>query len=398
MPEITPSFVMSYERNMRTITENEYARRLTADHIWWNDLAKFVRTEKQSERISWLLETAMIEPIGPTGSGAMGFQNLVSQSAEYPSYRHGKGIIIQRDQLEDLDGTGLSEAAAWSSQIGSDMAYYPQRLFAQLLLNGAATDGSATAYDTVPFFADNTARTLGGNSVKGHPYNPFNTALGGYQNWLKGASSGAYPGALPIDDSVSFDTALVNLGKAIAHVSTNKMPNGVDPRFLTPAFIIAPPRMAPRLRQLMSAKFAAQMAGALSANNFGAGSADVEAIISGFGLGRPIIAQELGASVSYTFDAPFIVASTGNTNFISETVTGSDTTWYMVTQEAASSQLGSLLYVLRKDFRVNYYTGDNGGTGMQADLDRRNEFEYHVQGRMAAQYGHPYGVYRFDAS
>jgi hypothetical protein len=58
-----------------------------------------------------------------------------------------------------------------------------------------------------------------------------------------------------------------------------------------------------------------------------------------------------------------------------------------------STQLGGLLYILRKNFKINYYTGET-----QAELDRRNQFEYHVQGRMSAQYGHPFTVFRFDAS
>jgi hypothetical protein len=275
---------------------------------------------------------------------------------------------------------------------------------AQLLLNGANTDGSANAYDGVPFFADNTtSRTIGGVGVTGHPYNPFRPSLGGYANWLKGSSSGSYPGALPIDETQTVDTALANIGKAIAYIAGIKMPNGIDPRFLTPKFIIVPPKLAPRIRQLMDAKFIAQAA----ANGTTAGgSGDVLALIQGWGLGTPIVAQELGAAISYTTQIPFVPTTaganatpgTGAINFLSETLTGSDTTWYIVCEEAFSSSLGGLLLVQRKPFKVNYYTGDSGGTGMTADLDRANEFEYHVQGRMAPAYGHPYSIFRVDAS
>src|SRR6516165_10522674 len=203
MPELTPSFVFEYERRMRAISEQEYARRLSSEFTWWNKVCRTMNIEGKTERITWLLSTAMIEPTGPTGSGLLTFEELVTQTVEYPTFRHGKGIRVQRDQIEDLNGTGLEELTEWSAQIGNEIAYYPQRLAAQLLLNGANTDGSANAYDTVPFFADNTARTIGGVSVKGHPYNPYRPSLGGYQNWLHGSSSGAYPGALPIDDTVS---------------------------------------------------------------------------------------------------------------------------------------------------------------------------------------------------
>lgn len=216
MPDITPSFVFQYERRMRAQTEMEYARRLASKNTWWNKVARVTPIEGKTERITWLMSTALIEPVGPSNAGVISFENLVTQTAEYPSFRHGKGIKVTRDQIEDLDGTGLDILGQWSSDIGNETAYYPQRLFAQLLLNGANTDGSATAYDTIPFFADNTTNTIGGVSVKGHPFNPFRPALGGYPNWLHGASSGTYPGALPIDDSVTVDVALTNLAKAYA--------------------------------------------------------------------------------------------------------------------------------------------------------------------------------------
>lgn len=394
MPEITPSFVMQYERRMKAITETEYVRRLAADNTWWNKVSKTMNLEGKTERLTWLLETAMIEPVGPTGTGAMSFEGLVTQTVEYPTYRHGKGIKVQRDQLEDLDGTGLDILASWSSQIGNEMAYYPQRLMAQLLLNGANTDGSANAYDTVPFFADNTSRTIGGVSVAGHPYNPFRPNLGGYSNWLHGSSSGSYPGALPIDDAnaSTIETALTNLGKAIAYVSTAKMPNGVDPRFLTPKYLIAPPRMIPRVRQLMAAKYIAQTAGS------GGGSGDVDAVIRGWGLGEPVFAQELGASVTYPSAQMSFVTTGGQVKTMAESLQGSDTTWYLVCEENATSNLGGLLFLQRKPFKVNYYTGDAGGTAMSAELDRANEFEYHVQGRMSVGYGHPYSIFRFDGT
>lgn len=389
MPALTPSFVFEYERRMRTITEAEYARRMASENIWYPSVMRPIQMEGRTERVAWLLETATIEPVGPSGTGKLEFENLVAQTVEFTSYRHGKGIRVQRDQFEDLDGTGLQEVEAWSRQIGGEIGYYPQRLCSQLILNGAATDGTANAYDGIPFFADNTSNTVNGVSVNGHPFNPFRPSLGGYQNWCHGSASGNYPGALAIDESVSVDVALQNLGKAVAHIARNKMPNGVDPRFLEVSHILVPPRMAPRLRELLGAKYIAQAASS------GGGSADVAALISGWGLGTPVQVQEFGASQSYTFDMPFI--ANGNATSLRETVSGSDTTWYIITKQAMTTQLGGLLLMNRKPFKVTYYTGDSGGP-LQVELDRANELEYHVQGRVAAQYGHPYGVYRFDNS
>lgn len=392
MPDITPSFVMQYERRMRAITENSYAGRLAADVTWWNKVMRTTNIEGKSERITWLLDTAVIEPIGPTGSGGLSFEGMATQSAEYPTFKHGKGIVIQRDQLEDLDGTGLDQAAKWSENIGNETAYYPQVLATQLILNGSATTGEANAYDGVPYFIGNTSSTIGGISVVGHPYNPYKPQLGGYSNWLTGGASGAYPGACPIDESVPVDTALYNLGKAIAYIQSVKQANGRDPRFLRVKNIVAAPRMAPRLRQLLDAKFLAQAASS------GGGAADVAALISGWGLGEPIIAHEFGSSFTYKFSQPFVEASSGNVKMKKGTATGSDTTYYLLCEEMQSTQLGGLLHVLRKPFKVNYYTGDAGGVGMDAILDRMDEFEYHCKGRMSAQYGHPYAMYKCSGS
>jgi hypothetical protein len=390
MPEITPAFTMRYENRMRAIKEAEYVRRLANKNTWWNKIMRPTPIEGRTERMTWFLETATISPEGPIGSGVKAYESMVTQTAEYPTYKHGKGLILQRDQLEDLDGTGLNQAATWSENIGNEMAYYPQRLASQLILNGANTDGSANAYDGVPFFAPPT------NAHMNNPYNPTITqgvgGAGSYANWIKGAAAptgfAAYPGASPIDSSVTVDVALNNLGKVIAYVASLKMPNGVDPRFLTPKYIVCPPAMAPRVRQLTDAKIIAQAAAS------GGGGADVTALISGWELGMPVVAQELAASTNYSFPMPF-VATGGNVTSLDETVTGSDTSWYLFCEEMMTTQLGGLLYVSRKPFKVNYYTGENGAN---VDLDIMDEFKYHVRGRMSAQYGHPYTCFRIDAS
>ena len=385
MPEVTPSFVMQYEREMRAIAENEYSRRLLAENQWADQIVRTLNIQRKAERVTWLLNTAIIEPVGLSGSGDITFEDMVTQTVEYPVMRHGKGIIVSRDQIEDLDGTGLNTLSTWAADMGNEMAYYKQRQAAQLILNGAATDGSANCYDGVPFFTAGLTVTPAAPTTSAHPYNPFKTSLGGFANWLKGGASGSYPGACAIDDSVTPDVALTNLAKAIAYVATLKMPNGVDPRFLKPAFIMCAPRMAPRLRQLMDAKFIAQAAAT------GGGAGDVEALISGWGLGKPIVAQEIGSAMTQTFQMPIANATTGAITTLSETVTGSDTTWYLVCQENRTTQLGGLLHVVRKPFKMNFYTGET-----IPELDRRNQFEYHVQGRASSQYGHPYSIFRID--
>jgi hypothetical protein len=404
--EVTPQFIMEYERRMRVNQERQYAKLVLAKNYWANKVLRPLKIEGRTERVTWLLETAMIRPIGPSGAGGMTFQNLVSATVEYTSFKHGHGIRVQRDQLEDLDGDGLNQLIGWATQVGQQIGYYPQKLLAQLILNGANTDGSANAYDGLPFFMDNTVGT--GNASpdndysNGHYYNPYNSVVGGYYNWLHGAAITAsagnhqsYPGALPIDDTVSVETALINLGKAIAYLATVKQANGQDPRFLQPAYLIAPPRMAPRVNQLMQAKFIAQ------AGASGTGTGDVMATIEGFGLGKQVIAPELGANFTYTTQMPFVPSGTtgtgGQPQFLQETLTGSDTTYYLVTEDAAETALGALLHVQRDPFRVRYF-GEGGSSTMDAQISRMDEFEYQCKGRMSCQYGHPFGIVRIDST
>jgi hypothetical protein len=203
------------------------------------------------------------------------------------------------------------------------------------------------SYDGKAFFA------------KDHPVNPYNTGLGSYANLFEGAASGTYPGGLALDDSVTADQALKNLAKILSYISSIKMPNGEDPRFLRPKAILCSPRMFPFLVQLTSAKFLAS-----AAIGGGVGTSDVEALIKALGFATPIQVDELAG---FEDDATcFIAAATLQT-----------------------SQLGAVLYTEREAYRINYY-----GTVDQAELSRRQELEWHCHGRNSVSPGHPYLLFK----
>src|SRR4029077_9809450 len=314
-------------------------------------------------------------------------------------------ISVKRDQMLDLMGTGLDELAEWSRQIGTKIAYHPQRMVSELIMNGANTDGSANAYDGVPFFADNTtSTTFGGVSVTGHPYNPYKPKLGGYITWLHGAASGSYPGALPIDttNAATVDIAFNNLGKAIAYSGQWKMPDGITPRFIRPRGILVPPALLPRAVEITDAKFIAQAAG-----SSGGGGADIQAVHARWALdGAPIEVQEFASSTSYSTQIIMpqntaLGQQTGAALAYNETITGNDTSWYLIMEENRTSILGGIIHVLREAFRTNYFSGDGSSgpaTGIDAILNRALEIEYHCTGRTSAQYGHPYAIIRVDAT
>lgn len=343
MPALTPSFLFDFESNMQAITENEYAR--FSANLWWS---KFMRTRPSGSRqeiISWLLSTAKIENLEKFG-GKVPFEDLVATYTTYENLYAGAGLKLRRAQVEDLDGNGLELGGKWSADIGAYMGYWPQKQLVSLIKNGHLS--TSQSYDKVAFFSAS------------HPVNPFNTGAGTYSNLLTGGT------AAPIDDSVTVDVALTNLSKAIAAVKSIKMPNGEDPRFLKPVALMGGPRLQQRLVQLTNAKFIAQAAAT------GGGSGDVEALIQSMGFVQPIIADELAGFES-------------------------DTTWFLGCEEITSSQLGAFVYVDREPFKINYYTGASGGI-QDAELDRKDELEWHCKGRNVAGYGHPYAFFKCKAT
>lgn len=382
---LTPSFLFEIEKRLRNIEEFEYARLLSSRVLWWKKVTRVSNIAGKSERVTWFLSSANIRQVTPAdgsfiNAGDITFENLVTQTAEYFPALHTDGFKISKREVMALDGTGLDALETIMSGWGALSAYYPQRLMAQLLLNGTASDGTANAYDGVPFFQGN-ATSSAYPTVSGHPVNPYFTSYGGYATLFTGGASGVYPGALPIDDNVTFDVAVKNLQLLVAYVSGISMPNGQDPRMLSVRYILHPPRMKLRLQQLTNAKFYA------TAATGGAGAQDMADALGKIfdnSAGWPIEAIELGAARSYTFKA-----SNGQT----KTVTGSDTTYYPINVENETTQLGGLLLTMFEAFRTTFYSGESGpSAGLDAVLDRSNLLEYHHQGVMAGNYGHPYAV------
>lgn len=356
MPALTPSFLMDFESKMKRISENEYAR--LSENLWWSRFMKVRPSSSRRELVAWLLSTAKIEDLGKKG-GNIPFEDLVSTYTEFENRSAGAGLKLTRQQIEDTDGDGLQLAAEWSGQISAYMAYWPQKKLVELIKNGHS--GTYKSYDAVNFFS------------KLHPYIPGGEAT--FANLITGAAPGstdpvnaAYPtSGAPIDDSITLDVALVNLSKVIAYIKSIRMPNLEDPRFLRPVALIAGPRMQQRLVQLTNAKFIAQVAGS------GAGSADVAALVASLGFTQPVIADELSGFES-------------------------DTTYFVAAEQITASQLGAFVYVDREPFSVKYYTGQGGGNGVDAILDRADELEWHAKGRNVAGYGHPYLFFKVKAT
>jgi phage major head subunit gpT-like protein len=344
---ITPQFLFDLESNMRVIQEDTYAK-LSAN-LWWSRFARVQTSKSKRELVHWLISSAMIEDMGVRG-GNMSFDELVSTYTEYTNRYSGKGLKVIKSEFDDLDGSGIDQATAWSRDMGRYMAYWPQKKIAELIRNGE----TGITYDGKAFFATD------------HLNHALDAGKGAFANLFTGEENGAYPGALPIDASVTADVAAANLGKAIAYIrGTLKLPNGEDPRYVKPSTLVVPPSLSDRAQLLTTAKFLA-----IAAQAGGVASGDIEGVIRSWQLGTPLVAEELGAAFG-----------------------GSDTSWYIATDELDGSQLGSFVYIDREPYRITYY-----GNVDQVQLDRASELEWHVQGRNGVGYGHPYGFFKAKAA
>lgn len=360
MGAITVEWVMHLEDRMRFLAEKAAAGLL--DEMWWQQVARVVPSGSAKENMAWFIDTAVIEDEGLGGN--VTFRDMVMQTQQYENLYAGTGLKVRRSQFLDLDGNGVQMAAHWATEVGGESQYWPQASIAKIILAGSAST-YGTAYDGVAYFA------------RSHYLNPANTGMGTYSTDLTGSAASengialAYPGACPIDESVSVEVALTNLTKVYKYMAGIKSSNGVRPRNLRPGKLLVPPALMPRATQLTNAKFIAQIAESATS----AGSGDVEALIASLGMGQPIMVPEIGLAMG-----------------------GSDTTYYVAAKQAETSLLGALTYIEREPFTVRYYTGDGGGTGVDADLDRRQEYEWHCQGRNVAGYGHPYLMFKVRAA
>lgn len=333
MPAVTVEFLMDFESRMQRITEAEYLRLTASENMWWDSITKIKPSMTRKELVSWILNMAYLSDQGEGGN--IRFEDPVMLETEYTNKTAGKGLRLRRQQFEDLDGNGVDLATEWSAQMGAQHGYWPQRQIAELLKNGE----TGTTYDGLPFFSAS------------HYNNGSDASNGQFSNLLSGTSYRIDSGG-----STTLESAASNLAKVYSAIRSFKMPNGKDPRMLRPAGIMCGPALFPRASQLLDAKFLAGSAG---------GTSDFTGYLSRMGYGRVIEAPELVES-EY------------------------DTSYFVVVDQLAASQLGAFVYVDREPFSIRYYTGRGGGTGVDAILDRSDVLEWHTSGRNVAGYGHPY--------
>lgn len=346
MGAITPEILLGIEDRMSILIEEGAAMR--SRNLWWGQVAKERTSTGRRDFLMWVVATAMIRDLGKS-AGNLSYSDLQAIYTEIENKFAGEGFKVTKAQLTDTDGGGIDLAASWAKQIGAYAAYWPQKQVAHVLKNGH-TLALYPAYDGKALFAAD------------HPVDPTNPSGSTFANIFTGAASGSYPGACPIDDAVTTDVALANLGKIFGYIAGILMPNGEDPRGLRPVKILCGPRMFPRVSQLTNAKILAQAAAT------GGGGADVEALITALGYGQPVQVDELAGFES-------------------------DTTFFVVAEGVMPTELGPIVYQNREAFSVDFY-----GPQTDAQLGRMQEFEWQTHGRNVASAGHPFEIFKCKGS
>jgi len=350
----TLEFLHEIESNMQTISSRAYDSLLA--NMWWRSVATERRSVSKKELLVWLISTARLRNVEP-GNGH--FEDMLMKETEIENDFATDGLILRKEQLEDVfngmpGGEGLQMASRWASDIGAQIAYWPQEKVAHAILDGASA--GFTSYDGLTFF--NTAHFLNG----------VDDGDGTFSNILNPTTVGH---ATRIDDGVTLDAAMENLSAVRRYIATIKMPNGVQPRNLRMRAILHPTALRQRAVQLTASSIIAQAAAS------GGGSADVAAVIADWNLDQPLEATELGAAYS---------SEEGNS--------GSDTSYYIVAyQPGTEGDLGPLVYQTREDFGI---VMNDGMT--DAELRRAREIQWTTQGRNAVGYGHPYLLFQVNNS
>jgi len=172
-----------------------------------------------------------------------------------------------------------------------------------------------------------------------HPVNPFDSLAGVYSNLFTNKKLSAE-----------------NVAGVMAEIAKVKLPSGT-PRYLRPTILLVDPSNALVANTITGAE--------IISDPTGDGTASATNVIKqSFGFAQPIVADELA-------DEPGV--------------------WYVGVEADEDAMQGAFVYQERKPFELNSYTGMT-----EAQLDRINEFEWHVRGRNEAAYGHPYLFYRVE--
>jgi len=270
MAQITPEFMFSFQRNLNFKYSNAWARVL--GELWYQRVTLVQPSGALEEIYQWMLETAQIVKQGSRGRD-LTFEDVVQVTHKIKNENAGHALKLNRNDIED---NRFDVAAKWASDAGSAGAYWPQRLWVELVMNGT----TRKCFDEENFFSDQ------------HPINPFDESDGVYSNVLTG---------MPL--------TAANLAAAVAHIRKIKGPNDA-PRYLKPSLLMVDPDNTLTAATITGAEIITDP------TNVSGGAPATNMIKTRYGLGTPLEVPEfadepgvwyLGVEANQdAFEAPII--------------------------------------------------------------------------------------------
>ncbi len=333
MAKLTPQFVVSFESRVSGLVTGNWDR--VVSRLNWDRFMKTRPSATKREILTWLLETAQIYPEGDGGNKR--FDDMVAASTEFTNAHSGTGLRLSRDEIEDNQMRdnptvgAMDYASKWAKDVGAAAAYEPQKKLYELILAGT----SGLCYDGLPFFS----------AV--HPVNP-NGGTETYSNHIASVPIVVTSGATEQENIL---IGRKNLGIALANVRKQRFVNGI-PRFLVPTTLLVQSLSYDAANMIVNA-------GVLG-NTTNTSASDTE---------NPNRKLEV-------ICAPELDGETAGT-------------YYIGVEDMLSDELGAFVWSEREAFNMKTY-----GPMDDAILNRMNEFEWPLDGRNAALYGHPYLFYR----
>lgn len=340
---VTPQWVGTFEKNIQTLFVNSWER--VSQNLNWEKFMEPRPSTTLTELYTWLLQTGGIHDLD--AGGQLKFDSISALYREITNSVSGTALELTQDEISDnmLDprnhpglqsaGPALDYAGAWAREIGGASAYRPQQMYFRMLADGE-TGALATAYDGQPMFGT-------------HKVNPYDDGAGTYKNILTGAADGAYPGACPIDTSVSLATAVENLARAVAYPRTLVAPNGIK-RMLRIVRVSCGPLLEKRITDVLQARF------------FGSdGSQDNTLANRKIGIE---ICDEIDSATNYYLDC-----------------------------EPIAGEGAAAIWQVREPYIMSSYTPLT-----QWELSRLEKFAWKYRGRNAIAWGHPWLKYLVKAT
>lgn len=302
-------------------------------NLVWDRLMKLVPPSDSLHRVFAWMLTTA--RIYPEGRGGnTRFDDMMTATHSITNENAGAGLRLTRNEIEDNQLAGNPNVEPL------DYA----RQWANQIGNAAAFYPEQQLFALIK--AGLTQGSYDGKPffAADHPLNPNTGGGGTYSNIITGVSIASGLDADPVKDVA---LAQANFAKALAAVTAQKFLGGI-PRYLRPTVMFVPTALQYRAEQVTGARTIALGENILVNRN-------IEVIAN------PMLDDE-------------------------------PTVYYLGVADMQSDELAPFLWWERQPFELRGYTLRD-----EVELSRRDEFEWHMKGRNAASFGHPYLFYRCTA-